>query len=114
MKTKARKNYIEAVAALQKFCADQTELEAFTRAESYPFTVQFTPDGTQGRLFDDEPAAPNGLLVEVGLPTKVTVPEGFSLDAALLKKLIRMAEQVGLAYYHAFREEADGETEERA
>lgn len=131
MKNKAQATFVSEFEALRTFCENHTSLDVFTMAETYPFTVQFVRARTQGRLFDDEPAAPNGplveagllfpaisaaapsgLLVEVGLPTKVTVPEGFSLDAALLKKLIRMAEQVGLAYYHAFREEADDAKEE--
>lgn len=82
MRIKAQATFVSEFEALRTFCENNTSLDVFTMAETYPFTVQFVRARSQGRLFDDEPAAPNGLLVEVGL-----------------------------AYYHAFREEADDKEE---
>ena len=104
----AKTEYDAAVKALNKFCDDQTDLEACILDDKYPIRVQFVPD-SQLSLFGDENVDENGevnnLTVTVGLSTCVKSTLKFKMDSKLLKKLIKLAENVGNLYYQAYREQ---------
>lgn len=114
-KNQAQSEYEAAVNALKKFCEDSTELDVIIQDERYPIRVQFLPKA-QLNFFGNENIDENGeindLTVTVGLSTSVKSTLRFKMNAKLLKKLIKMAENVGAVYYHAFREAADSEQED--
>ena len=101
--------YEAAVDALHKDCEKETDLSAVILDEVYPFRVQFIPD-MQMSILDNENVDENGefndLTVTVGLTTTVKSTLRFKMDSKQLKKLIKLAETLGVLYYQAFREEA--------
>lgn len=106
--TPAQTTYEAAVESLQKFCEKETELQPLIRDEQYPICVQFIPKpqlSVFGNENIDENGEVNDLTVTVGLSTSVKSTLKFKMDSKLLKKLIKLAENVGSLYYHAFREE---------
>lgn len=113
-KNQAQSEYEAAVNAMKKFCEDNTELDVIIQDERYPIRVKFLPSA-QLNFFGNENIDENGeinsLTVTVGLSTSVRSTLRFKMNAKLLKKLIKMAENVGAIYYHAFREAADTEQE---
>ena len=58
-----------------------------------------------GYMNVDENGEVNDLTVTIGLSTAVKSTLKFKMDAKLLKKLIKLAENVGDLYYHAYREQ---------
>lgn len=104
----AKTEYDAAVKDLKKFCEDQTDLEAYILDDEYPIRVQFLPS-SQMTLFGNENVDENGevndLTVTVGLSSAVRSTLKFKMDSKLLKKLIKLAENVGRLYYQAFREQ---------
>lgn len=108
--TPAQNAYDAAVDNLHDFCDKYTDLIPDIVDEHYPIVVQFIPN-RQLSIFGNRNIDDNGevkeLTVTVGLSTAVKSTLEFRLDAKLLKKLIKLAEQVGNLYYHAFREEHD-------
>lgn len=104
----AMDTYNVAVVALKKFCEEQTELEPYILTDEYPIRVQFIPC-SQMSLFDDENIDENGevneLMVTVGLISTIRSTLRFKMDSKLLKKLIKLAENVGRLYYQAYREQ---------
>lgn len=106
------KIYEGAVAKLNEFCEKNTDLSVIIRDNEYPFCVQFIPN-MQYSMFDkdnenvDENGEVNDMTVEVGLITRVKSTLKFKMDSKLLKKLIKLAENVGTIYYHAYRAEQD-------
>lgn len=104
----AKTEYDAAVKDLKKFCEDQTDLEAYILDDEYPIRVQFLPS-SQMTLFGNENVDENGevndLTVTVGLSSAVRSTPKFKMDSKLLKKLIKLAENVGRLYYQAFREQ---------
>lgn len=113
--TPAQNNYEAAVDQLTTFCYENTDLAAVILDTEYPFRVQFIPEA-QLSIFPNENVDENGeindLTVTVGLTTTVKSSLKFKMDSKLLKKLIKMAENVGTLYYHAFREAAGTQAEE--
>ena len=113
--TPAQNNYQVAVEQLATFCYENTDLQAVILDDVYPFRVQFIPE-KQLSLFGNANVDENGELhdmtVTVGLSTTVKSSLNFKMDSKLLKKLIKLAENVGTLYYHAFREAADHQAEE--
>lgn len=107
-KNAAKTEYDAAVKALNKFCKDQTDLEAYILDATYPIRVQFLPT-SQISLFSEDNVDENGevndLTVTVGLSTCVKSTLKFKMDSKLLKKLIKLAENVGNLYYQAYREQ---------
>ena len=105
----ARTYYEAAVEALGKYCEDNTRLVPTILDEEYPFRVRFIP-APQLSMFDVENVNENGevndLTVTVGLTTTVKSTLRFKMDSKQLKKIIKLAENVGTLYYQAFREEA--------
>lgn len=105
----AKTEYEAAVKAMNKFCDDQTDLEAYILDDTYPVRVQFIPN-SQIRLFGennvDENGEVNDLTVTIGLTITVRSTLKFKMDSKILKKLIKIAENVGHIYYQAFREQA--------
>ena len=104
--TAAQSEYEAAVEKLRKFCEDHTDLTPIIIDAEYPIRVQFIPD-SQLSLFGNENIDENGevndLTVAVGLSTAVRSTLKFKMDSKLLKKMIKLAESVGILYYHAFR-----------
>ena len=109
----AKTEYDKAVNALKKFCEDHTDLDALILDDEYPIRVQFIPS-TQLSLFNegniDENGEVNALVVTVGLTSAVRSTLKFKMDSKLLKKLIKLAEQVGHLYYQAYREQQGART----
>lgn len=110
MKTNEAQSYYDtAVSELNKYCEKETDLVAVILDDKYPFQVQFLPDPQQN-LFGDENVDENGevndLTVTVGLTTTVKSTLKFRMASKQLKKLIKLAEELGHLYYQAFREEA--------
>ena len=107
-KTPAQDAYRVARESLEKFCASSTELTPYIIDDQYPTQVQFVPN-PQLSVFGNENIDENGevneLTVTVGLSVSVTSTLKFKMDSALLKKLIKLAEEVGALSYHAFKEE---------
>lgn len=105
----AQTHYEAAVEALGKYCEDNTRLMPVILDEEYPFRVKFIPC-PQLDMFNvdnvDENGEVNDLTVTVGLSTTVKSTLRFKMDSRQLKKLIKLAENVGTLYYQAFREEA--------
>ena len=105
----ARQAYEEAKAILAKYCEDETGLSPVILDEKYPLTVQFIPN-PQMTIFGSENVDENGevndMTVTVGLKTVVKSTLKFKMDSKQLKKLIKLSEDAGKIYYHAFREEA--------
>lgn len=112
-KNVAKTEYDKAVNALKKFCEDHTDLDALILDDEYPIRVQFNPS-TQLSLFNegniDENGEVNALVVTVGLTSAVRSTLKFKMDSKLLKKLIKLAEQVGHLYYQAYREQQGART----
>ena len=104
--TAAQSEYEAAVEKLRKFCEDHTDLTPIIIDAEYPIRVQFIPD-SQLSLFGNENIDENGevndLTVAIGLSTAVRSTLKFKMDSKLLKKMIKLAENVGILYYHAFR-----------
>ena len=107
--TPAQHEYEATVDSLREFCDSYTDLTVNIIDTEYPFRVQFIPDA-QLNMFENENIDENGefndLTVTVGLTTSVKSTLKFKMESKLLKKLIKLAEQVGRLYYHAFREGA--------
>lgn len=107
--------YEAMVKDLQKFCEKYTDLDVYILDQRYPLQVQFLPTGQLG-FFENENIDENGevneMTVTCGLSTSVKSTLRFKMNAKLLKKLIKMAENVGACYYHAFRESADVKQDE--
>ena len=105
-----RSDYESAVKKLMKFCEENTDFSVVIRDDAYPFRVQFIPD-MQLSVFADENITEDGevndMTVEVGLSTKVQSTLKFKMDSKLLKKLIKLAEETGTIYYHAYRAAQD-------
>lgn len=105
----AQHEYEATIDDLRKFCDAYTGLTPNIIDNEYPFRVQFIPDA-QLSMFENENVDENGefndLTVTVGLTTSVKSTLKFKMETKLLKKLIKLAEQVGRLYYHAFREGA--------
>ena len=103
--------YSEAVKELQHFCEDNTDLNFVILDERYPFTIQFVPNMQIDLFVNNENINENGeindMTVTVGLDTVVNSNLKFSMDAAMLKKIIRMVEKIGNLYYHSYRAQAD-------
>lgn len=115
-KNKAQTEYNAAVEALKKFCDDHTDLEAYILDDEYPIRVQFIPASQISMFGDlnvDENGEVNDLTVTVGLSTCVKSTLKFKMDSKLLKKLIKLAENVGHLYYQAFREQEGIRTKAR-
>lgn len=112
-KNAAKTEYDAAVKALKKFCEDHTDLDALILDDEYPLRVQFLPD-TQLSLFSEDNVDENGevndLVVTVGLTSSVRSTLKFKMDSKLLKKLIKLAENVGHLYYQAYREQQGART----
>lgn len=104
----AKTEYEAAIQALEKFCEEQTELTAVIMDDAYPIRVQFLPE-YQLSMFGNENVDENGevndLTVTVGLTSAVRSTLKFKMDSKILKKLIKLAENVGHLYYQAFREQ---------
>ena len=102
------RRYDTAVAALRKFCKENTEFQVVIHDEDYPFRVEFLPD-PQLSMFPelnvDEAGEVRTMTIETGLSTKVQSRLNFTVEAAILKKLIRLVESVGFYYYQAFRQQ---------
>ena len=107
--TPAQVEYEAAVDKLRDFCDTHTDLLPIIIDAEYPIRVQLVPDADQASLFGDENVDENGevndMTITVGLTTFVNSTLRFRLDAKLLKKLIKLAENVGRLYYHAFKAE---------
>lgn len=107
--TPAQTTYEAAVQSLYKFCEKQTDLTPHIKDKTYPFSVTFIPDSQISMFEDGNINADTGevgeLTVTVGLSTTVKSTLKFRMESSLFKKLIKLAEQVGGLYYHAFREE---------
>lgn len=107
--TPAQTTYEAAVQSLHKFCEKQTDLTPHIKDKTYPYSVTFIPDSQISMFEDDNINTDTGevgeLTVTVGLSTTVKSTLKFRMESSLFKKLIKLAEQVGELYYHAFREE---------
>lgn len=105
----AQTTYEAAVQSLQKFCEKHTDLTPHIKDKTYPYSVTFIPDSQISMFEDDNINTDTGevgeLTVTVGLSTTVKSTLRFRMESSLFKKLIKLAEQVGELYYHAFREE---------
>lgn len=110
---RAKKSYEFAVESLKSFCSAGSGHLVEIDDRKYPFCVKITPN-PQLTVFADEDGEKDGgeLVVSVGLVTKVRSTLKFTLDSRELKKIIKLAENLGHLYYHAYREEADGDEEE--
>lgn len=108
-KNEAQTVYDAAIDALIKYCDKETDLVPEILDEKYPFQIQFLPN-TQQTIFGNENVEESGeindLTVTVGLTTTVKSTLKFRMDSKQLKKLIKLAENIGTIYYHAFREKA--------
>ena len=107
--TPAQTEYEAAVEKLREFCDTHTDLLPIIIDAEYPIRVQLVPDADQVSLFGDENVDENGevndMTISVGLSTYVTSTLRFRMDSKLLKKLMKLAENVGRLYYHAFKAE---------
>ena len=103
----AMKAYESAVAALNKFCAENTRLVAIVKSDDYPLQVQFVPD-PQGDIFGSENVHEDGtvneIVVTVGVKTEASSSLIFRTESKVFKKLIKLAESAGLLYYQAYAE----------
>lgn len=111
--------YSNLKAALVDYCIKNTDFEAEINEDSYPFAVRYRSTAQLTISEDGETRTEKGgdLIVIVGLSSKVKSTLKERIDAKLLKKLIKLAENAALAYYHAFREAADssfGDAEQEA
>lgn len=99
--------YEEAVADLKKFCNEATDFEIMILSDEYPMQIHFIPRPSQTSVFNTELIDENGeigfISVSLGVSTVVRSNLNFHLDGATLKKLIKKAEKIGLAYLHYFR-----------
>ena len=81
---------------------------AIVKSDDYPVRVQFVPD-PQGDIFGSENIHEDGtvneLCVTVGITTEIRNTLVFRTESKVLKKLIKLAESVGLLYYQAYAEE---------
>lgn len=98
----AKDAYEAAASALTKYCAQETDLEPNVIDGGYPFTVVYT---MKPSLYESDTDDAGTLTVEVGLETTVKNTLRFDMYAADLKKLIKLTEQTGRFFYHAFAEE---------
>ena len=110
MSNRARKAYDKAVEDIRKLCEERTDLTVCIDEDHYPFNAAFLPN-RQLSMFGDKNVDENGeigsLTITVGLSTSIKSTTKFHVDAALLKKLIRLTEKAGDLYYQAYREAAD-------
>lgn len=110
-KRQAQIEYQMIKAALIDYCQKNTDFEPEILEERYPFRVRYRST-VQLQLSDDggtRAESDGDLVVIVGLSSKVKSTLTFRIDAKLLKKLIKLAENAAFAYYHAFREAADND-----
>lgn len=108
---KLREMYEYELNGLKKYADHETEMEAETLEDSYPFRVRFTPC-EQIRLFNPDNVDPktgevNELVISCGIRTDVRTTLRFTVPAAKLKKLIKLSEKLAGIYYLMLREEAD-------
>lgn len=103
--------YTAAIADLEKFCEKETNFKVHILTDCYPLQVHFTPAETQQSMFDadtadnvDENGEITSIIITLGISPQVRSNLKFKLEAALLKKLIKKASQIGELYLHAFRE----------
>lgn len=102
----ARNAYKESILELQKFTEKNTTLEMRLIDSGYPLLIQFVQDRQQTLFDEDEDGEPEGaMVVWCGIEPSVASTLKFQLDAAILRKLIKLSEKVGRYYYLQFREE---------
>ena len=104
----AMKAYESSVAALNKFCAENTRLVSIVKSDDYPVQIQFVPDPQQDMFSNEnvhEDGTVNEIVVTVGIKTEVCSSLIFRTESKVFKKLIKLAETVGLLYYQAYAEE---------
>lgn len=101
----ARDAYKESILELQKFTEKNTTLEMRLIDSGYPLLIQFVQDPQQTLFDEDEDGEPEGAMVVCcGIEPSVASTLRFQMDAAILRKLIKMSETVGRCYYLQFRE----------
>ena len=101
------KEYNAAVAEFNSYCATEANLNVSIHTDCYPMQVHLTPSETQQTMFDNDEEAdvPSGsIIINIGIKPKFKSSLKFQMDAALLKKLIKKATNLGALYLHAFRE----------
>lgn len=90
---------------LDDYCKETTELKPHYVLTDYPAQIAFTPrESDQTSLFGEDGSEPFGMVVTVGVDTKVSITAKDAVPASVVKKLIRLSERVALAYYQAYRE----------
>lgn len=101
--------YSNIKSALFDYCVKNTDFEPEINEDSYPYGVRYHSTEQLTISEDGETRTEQGgdLTVIVGMITKVKSTLKSRIDAKLLKKLIKLAENAADAYYHAFREAAD-------
>jgi hypothetical protein len=108
----AMKAYESAEHALNKFCAENTRLVAIVKSGDYPVQIQFVPD-PQGDMFGNDNVHDDGtvneIVVTVGITTEIRNTMVFRTESKVFKKMITLAERVGLLYYQAYAEEMSKE-----
>lgn len=115
MRDDAGRHYETLVGELEEYCERETEVCAVVLDEHYPLRVQFVPN-PQCSMIDHNNISKDGVIndltVTVGLSTVVESTLNFEMDSKSLKRLMRLAEKLGHAYYQAYREAAGAEDAE--
>ena len=102
--------YGKEVDSLKEFCEEKTDVCPLIVTKDYPVRVMYLPN-PQISLFDenvDENGETGALEVICGITASVKNTLRFTMPAAMLKKLIGKAVQIGVLYYHAYREKGEG------
>lgn len=102
--------YAKCLEDLHVCISQNTNFDHEILTDRYPYRVHLIPRMQIG-MFDEsnvdvEAGVVNDMTITVGINTTVQSNLDFEMDAAALKKIIRLAEKAGFLYYNVFREKA--------
>ncbi|MBR5460663.1 MAG: hypothetical protein IKV53_07305 [Clostridia bacterium] len=101
--------YMSAINTLRDFSEKEAGLSVEIFTDKYPVRYVFTPgiDSAQVSIENEEANTKAGqLVITCGLKTKLENSLKFLIDAATLKKLLRLSEKTSILFYHSFCERA--------
>lgn len=102
----ATDKYMASIEALRSFSEEEAGLEVEIFTDKYPIRCVFTPSMNARQVtLDTEPDENEGkLVISLGLKTEIENSLQFSIEASVLKKLLRISEKLSYLYYHSFCE----------
>ena len=102
----ATDKYMASIETLRSFSEEEAGLDVEIFTDKYPVRCVFSPNMNARQVtLDTDPDANEGkLVISLGLKTEIENTLQFSIEAVILKKLLRISEKLSYLYYHSFCE----------